>query len=67
VTDSSLSDAIDRLTRAVDRIEKAVAARQAGNPTTTQALAALEQRHERLRARVQETIGRLDTMIGAAD
>ena len=64
MSEEALNSATARLERALGRMERAVVAGEsAGNGVAT-AYALLEERHETLRARVQETIGRLDVLIG---
>jgi hypothetical protein len=63
MTDQALDAAITRLERAVDRIDRAARAREQAGSALTDAHAALGKRHALLRTRVQETIGRLDTLI----
>ena len=53
-----------RLERALGRIERASTARESAGSGVAEAFAMLEERHETLRARVQETIARLDNLIG---
>ena len=53
-----------RLERALGRIERAAGARESDGNGVAEAYALLEERHETLRARVQETIARLDNLIG---
>jgi len=53
-----------RLERALGRIERAAIARESAGSGVAEAYALLEERHETLRARVQETISRLDNLIG---
>ena len=53
-----------RLERALGRIERAVSAREFAGNGVAESYALLEERHETLRARVQETIARLDNLIG---
>jgi multidrug resistance efflux pump len=65
MTDQALNAAVARLERAVERIDQASRARESASSKITESCAALEQRHATLRARVQETIGRLDALIDA--
>lgn len=65
--DQALSTALDRIERAVARIEGAGAARPAAPSRLAEAYALLDERHGLLRLRIQETIERLDTLIGATD
>lgn len=53
-----------RLERALARVERASQARESAGSGVAEAYALLEERHETLRARVQETISRLDNLIG---
>lgn len=53
-----------RLERALGRIERAAQARESAGNGMAEAYAMIEERHEILRARVQETIQRLDNLIG---
>lgn len=62
MTDASLSAALARLDRAVSRLESYRPAPRTA-PGLAEAHARLEERHKRLRARVQETIERLDALI----
>lgn len=63
MTEQDLDAAIARLERAVERIDHAARAREQAGRNLTDAHAALEKKHAALRARVQETIGRLDALI----
>lgn len=63
MTDQALDAAIARLERAVERIDRAARARERAGNTLMDSHATLEKRHAALRARVQETIGRLDALI----
>jgi hypothetical protein len=63
MTDQSPSAVIARIDRAIERIDRAVRAREATNGEITQAYARLERRHDGLRERIQETIEHLDTLI----
>ena len=61
----------DRTTHALSRIEAALArieaaARRAGGKADSAELAGLQQRHERLRAAVQDSLGQLDALIEGA-
>ncbi|WP_404713488.1 hypothetical protein [Sphingomonas sp. MMS24-J13] len=67
MTDQALDAAVARLERAVERIDHAARAREKAGSDLTNAYAALEKRHVQLRARVQETIGRLDVLIDSGD
>lgn len=62
MTNERLTQAIRRLDRALARVET-VSQRMAAAPDP--ALARLQQRHERLRARTQDAIQALDRLIGA--
>ena len=64
MTDQALNAAIARLERAVERIERSAATSGDHRDIAVEAYAQLELRHDRLRARIQETIGRLDALIG---
>jgi len=64
MSEEALNSAAARLERALGRIERAVGAGESAGNGIAQAYALLEERHETLRARVQETIGRLDVLIG---
>lgn len=64
MSEEALSSATTRLERAVARIERAVTTRESAGTGVAEAYARLEERHEILRARVQETIDRLDVLIG---
>jgi hypothetical protein len=48
-------------------MERAVGTRESTGSGLAEAYSLLEERHEALRARVQETIGRLDVLIGHED
>lgn len=61
VTDARLEAALARLQRATDRIERA--AEGAGASGGNAALDALRRRHERLRGRVSEAVGRLNALM----
>ena len=63
MSEHDASAALTRLERAVARIEAAVATRP--DPAQiSKAYAQLDERHGLLRRRIQETIERLDTLIG---
>lgn len=62
MSEQDATAALMRLERAVARIERAVEAKPAD--TVTEAYALLGERHGLLRRRIQETIERLDTLIG---
>jgi hypothetical protein len=64
MSEEALNSATVRLERAVARIERAVTARESAGSGIADAYALLEERHETLRARVQESIDRLDVLIG---
>lgn len=64
MSEEALNAATARLERALGRIERAVGARESAGSGVAEAYARLEERHEMLRARVQETVGRLDVLIG---
>ena len=53
-----------RLEQALGRVERAASARESVGSGVAEAYALLEERHETLRARIQETIQRLDNLIG---
>jgi uncharacterized protein (UPF0335 family) len=63
MTDQALNAAVTRLERAVERIERAARTRENARTEIAEAYSVLEGRHTNLRTRVQETIGRLDTLI----
>jgi hypothetical protein len=65
MTDQALNAAVARLVRAVEQIERASSARQNSAGGIAESFALLEERHAMLRARVQETIGKLDTLIAS--
>ena len=65
MSEQDASAALMRLERAVARIERALEAQPAD--TVTEAYALLDERHGLLRRRIQETIERLDTLIGEED
>lgn len=67
MTDQAPSAAIARIDRAIERIDRAVRAREAANGDMAGAYARLEQRHDGLRERIQETIAHLDTLIAGHD
>lgn len=62
MTDTALEAAVTRLERAIGRLERAAHAPAAA---PSDALVRLQSRHARLRERVQETVERLDALIGA--
>jgi hypothetical protein len=64
MSEEALNSATTRLERAIARIEGASAARDSTGSGMAQAFALLEERHRTLRVRVQETIERLDVLIG---
>lgn len=64
MSEEALNSATARLEQAVTRIERASRARESAGNGLAEALASLEARHGTLRERVQETIERLDTLIG---
>jgi len=64
MSEEALTAAAARLERALGRIERAVAVRESAGSGVAEAYALLEERHEALRARIQETIGQLDVLIG---
>lgn len=61
--DNETTQALDRIGRALSRIE---AIGSDTDPAGQAALVALTERHDRLRNRIRETIDRLDTLIGDA-
>jgi len=63
MTDQALNAAVARLERAVEHIERATRTRENASGGLAESYALLEERHMMLRDRVQETIGRLDTLI----
>lgn len=66
MTDDRITVAIGRIERAVDGIERAMAApRPASAGIDPEVHAALEQRHARLRAEAEATLGALNEMIEA--
>ena len=67
MSEEALNSATARLERAVARIERAISARESTGTGMAEALALLEERHGTLRDRVQETIDRLDLLIGQED
>jgi tetrahydromethanopterin S-methyltransferase subunit G len=64
MSEDALNAATVRLERAIGRLERVVAARASAGNGVAEAYAMLEERHETLRARVQETIDQLDQLIG---
>ena len=64
MSEEALNSATTRLDRAILRIERAVGVRESTGNGVAEAYALLEERHNALRARVQETIARLDVLIG---
>ncbi len=56
MADPTTSSTLDRIDRAIERIEAAAAARTASTAT-------LQQRHEKLRARMAEAVAALDAVI----
>lgn len=64
MSEEAINSATARLERALNRIERAVGSRESTGNGVAEAYALLEERHDALRARVQETIGRLDVLIG---
>ena len=64
MSEEAINAATTRLDRAIARIERAVGARESAGSGVAEAFALLEERHDRLRTRVQETIERLDVLIG---
>jgi hypothetical protein len=64
MTDQALNAAVARLERAVEHVERATRARENASGGIAESYALLEERHLALRARVQDTITRLDAVIG---
>jgi hypothetical protein len=64
MSEEALNSATARLEQAITRIERANRARDDIGNGLAEALASLEVRHGTLRERVQETIERLDVLIG---
>ena len=64
MSEEALNSATVRLEQAITRIERATRARDAAGNGLADALSSLEARHGSLRERVQETIQRLDVLIG---
>jgi hypothetical protein len=58
-------EAIYRIEAALARIERALDARDGTGARLAESFAALEERHDLLRARVGEIVGRLDALIAA--
>jgi hypothetical protein len=56
MADTTTSSTLDRIDRALERIEAAAAARTASNT-------ALQKRHEKLRTRMAEAVAALDAVI----
>ena len=67
MSDDPLLTALDRLERAVIRIEALEQIAQAPARGLAEAYSLLDERHGMLRLRIQETIDRLDGLIGRAD
>jgi hypothetical protein len=65
MSEEALNSAMVRLERALGRLERAAQARDSAGNGVAEAYALLEERHETLRARVQETVQRLDNLIGS--
>ena len=63
MSEQDVTAALSRLERAVDRVERAIAARP-GESQIAEAYVLLDERHSMLRRRIQETIERLDVLIG---
>lgn len=63
MSDHDAPTALTRIERAITRIERAVSARPE-DPQITEAYVQLDERHGLLRRRIQETIERLDALIG---
>lgn len=63
MTDQALNAAVARLERAVEHAERATRARESASGGIAESYALLQERHMMLRQRVEETIGRLDTLI----
>lgn len=64
MSEEALNSATARIERALGRLERAVAARESAGDGVVEAYAMLMERHETLRVRVQETVDRLDLLIG---
>jgi hypothetical protein len=67
MTDQALNAAVSRLERAVEQLERAANVRENASTGIADAYSQLEERHAILRDRVQDTIGRLDTLIASGD
>jgi hypothetical protein len=67
MTDQAINAAIARLERAVEHVERASRAGESASGGIAESFALLEERHAMLRARVQETIGRLDSLISGGN
>ena len=63
--ETTLTIALDRLSRAVGRIEAASQRPAAPTPGLAESFALLDERHGLLRLRIQDMIERLDTLIAA--
>jgi len=64
MSEEALNSATTRLERALIRLERSVGTRESAGDNVAEAYALLEERHETLRVRVEETIARLDVLIG---
>lgn len=64
MSEEALNSATVRLDRAIARIERAVSQRETAGSGMAASYALLEDRHDALRTRVQETIEKLDVLIG---
>lgn len=64
MTDDRLITAIGRLERALSRIEASGVSPARAEKPRAEARHPLEERHQRLRARAQDVIGRLDRLLG---
>ena len=64
MTDDRLITAIGRLERALSRIEAMGASPARAGDARAENLHSLQERHQRLRARTQDVIARLDRLLG---
>lgn len=67
MSEEALHAAFARLELAVERVDRAARGREAAGMGLAQDYALLEERHARLRARVQEAVGRLDAILPEGD
>jgi hypothetical protein len=65
MNDPTIDAAMARLDQAVDRLERSFGAREHAGAGLAADYALLDERHAQLRARVQETVARLDALIEA--